>query len=160
MSLQISSICFDLFVTFFKTHVYITCGKTFVFPTNNAVVCFPRMSLIIFYKNRYLIIFFNIRFSRYKAQIKWKAWKTCFPKHFYFYLYCVPARDRASFDARCFVSTFLCQNSQHFCLLLLASQLLLTNGDGEIRTLDPLLARQVLSQLSYTPRQLIVILCS
>ena len=26
-----------------------------------------------------------------------------------------------------------------------------TNGDGEIRTLDPLLARQVLSQLSYTP---------
>ena len=27
----------------------------------------------------------------------------------------------------------------------------LPNGDGEIRTLDPLLARQVLSQLSYTP---------
>ena len=26
-----------------------------------------------------------------------------------------------------------------------------TSGDGEIRTLDPLLARQVLSQLSYTP---------
>ena len=25
------------------------------------------------------------------------------------------------------------------------------NGDGGIRTLDPLLARQVLSQLSYTP---------
>ena len=25
------------------------------------------------------------------------------------------------------------------------------NGDGEIRTLDPLLARQVLSQLSYVP---------
>ena len=25
------------------------------------------------------------------------------------------------------------------------------NGDGEIRTLDPLLARQVLSQLSYIP---------
>ena len=25
------------------------------------------------------------------------------------------------------------------------------SGDGEIRTLDPLLARQVLSQLSYTP---------
>ena len=25
------------------------------------------------------------------------------------------------------------------------------NGDGEIRTQDPLLARQVLSQLSYTP---------
>ena len=27
----------------------------------------------------------------------------------------------------------------------------LLRGDGEIRTLDPLLARQVLSQLSYTP---------
>ena len=26
-----------------------------------------------------------------------------------------------------------------------------SNGDGEIRTHDPLLARQVLSQLSYTP---------
>ena len=32
-----------------------------------------------------------------------------------------------------------------------AHQISLTNGDGEIRTLDPLLARQVLSQLSYTP---------
>ena len=29
------------------------------------------------------------------------------------------------------------------------------NGDGEIRTLDPLLARQVLSQLSYTPTDVI-----
>ena len=28
------------------------------------------------------------------------------------------------------------------------------SGDGEIRTLDPLLARQVLSQLSYTPREI------
>ena len=31
----------------------------------------------------------------------------------------------------------------------------LASGDGEIRTLDPLLARQVLSQLSYTPTVLI-----
>ena len=30
--------------------------------------------------------------------------------------------------------------------------LLIPNGDKGIRTLDPLLARQVLSQLSYTPR--------
>ena len=30
-------------------------------------------------------------------------------------------------------------------------QLLLVSGDKGIRTLDPLLARQVLSQLSYTP---------
>ena len=28
-----------------------------------------------------------------------------------------------------------------------------SNGDGEIRTHDPLLARQVLSQLSYTPKR-------
>ena len=31
----------------------------------------------------------------------------------------------------------------------------LASGDGEIRTLDPLLARQVLSQLSYTPTDVI-----
>ena len=31
----------------------------------------------------------------------------------------------------------------------------LPNGDNEIRTRDPLLARQVLSQLSYTPIQVI-----
>ena len=39
-------------------------------------------------------------------------------------------------------------------LLVLVSYTVLyfwPNGDGEIRTLDPLLARQVLSQLSYTP---------
>ena len=30
-------------------------------------------------------------------------------------------------------------------------QIFSANGDGEIRTLDPLLARQVLSQLSYAP---------
>ena len=37
--------------------------------------------------------------------------------------------------------------SRYVCALAFAS----ANGDGEIRTLDPLLARQVLSQLSYTP---------
>ena len=30
--------------------------------------------------------------------------------------------------------------------------LLISSGDKGIRTLDPLLARQVLSQLSYTPK--------
>ena len=34
---------------------------------------------------------------------------------------------------------------------LVLIKLLSANGDGEIRTLDPLLARQVLSQLSYAP---------
>ena len=38
-------------------------------------------------------------------------------------------------------------------LRLILIKLLSANGDGEIRTLDPLLARQVLSQLSYTPIQ-------
>ena len=36
-------------------------------------------------------------------------------------------------------------------LLVLKSIQMRLNGDGEIRTLDPLLARQVLSQLSYAP---------
>ena len=33
-----------------------------------------------------------------------------------------------------------------------------TSGDGEIRTHDPLLARQVLSQLSYTPRSFVSVI--
>ena len=41
-----------------------------------------------------------------------------------------------------------------FALRLVFIKLLSVNGDGEIRTLDPLLARQVLSQLSYTPIKL------
>ena len=36
-------------------------------------------------------------------------------------------------------------------LRIILIKLLSANGDGEIRTLDPLLARQVLSQLSYAP---------
>ena len=39
-------------------------------------------------------------------------------------------------------------------LRLILIKLLSANGDGEIRTLDPLLARQVLSQLSYTPMEI------
>ena len=37
--------------------------------------------------------------------------------------------------------------SELYCLFLSYAH----SGDGEIRTLDPLLARQVLSQLSYAP---------
>ena len=36
-------------------------------------------------------------------------------------------------------------------LLVYIRYLMIPNGDKGIRTLDPLLARQVLSQLSYTP---------
>ena len=39
-----------------------------------------------------------------------------------------------------------------FMVLRPVDQLLSVSGDKGIRTLDPLLARQVLSQLSYTPR--------
>ena len=38
-----------------------------------------------------------------------------------------------------------------FAFDLITLNISVENGDGEIRTLDPLLARQVLSQLSYTP---------
>ena len=48
-----------------------------------------------------------------------------------------------------FMDGFALSSSVAFRLVL--TKLLSANGDGEIRTLDPLLARQVLSQLSYTP---------
>ena len=41
--------------------------------------------------------------------------------------------------------------NSRFAFRLVLIKLLSASGDGEIRTLDPLLARQVLSQLSYTP---------
>ena len=48
-----------------------------------------------------------------------------------------------------FMDGFALSLSVAFRLVL--TKLLSANGDGEIRTLDPLLARQVLSQLSYAP---------
>ena len=42
-----------------------------------------------------------------------------------------------------------CASSSEIRLILVG---LSTSGDNEIRTRDPLLARQVLSQLSYTPK--------
>ena len=51
----------------------------------------------------------------------------------------MPARDREN-------SVLEVLSFQHN-----ASAFASANGDGEIRTLDPLLARQVLSQLSYAP---------
>ena len=44
-----------------------------------------------------------------------------------------------------FQGTWRIRNQENVSLALIP------HGDGEIRTLDPLLARQVLSQLSYTP---------
>ena len=65
---------------------------------------------------------FNMRFSRYIAKTKRSF---CFV-----FIACLHASEK-TFGFRTAMSV--------------------TNGDGEIRTLDPLLARQVLSQLSYTP---------
>ena len=53
---------------------------------------------------------------------------------------------------------FALSSSVAFRLVL--TKLLSANGDGEIRTLDPLLARQVLSQLSYTPIDNLAPTCS
>ena len=50
-----------------------------------------------------------------------------------------------------FLSVFGFQGTGFFGFLLSVSFQLPSSGDGEIRTLDPLLARQVLSQLSYAP---------
>ena len=44
-----------------------------------------------------------------------------------------------------------CEHDAAMLPVFRTSHCLRVNGDGEIRTLDPLLARQVLSQLSYTP---------
>ena len=47
---------------------------------------------------------------------------------------------------------------KHFLLpVFTIESLTKTNGDKEIRTLDPLLARQVLSQLSYIPSVSVII---
>ena len=56
------------------------------------------------------------------------------------HLYVRPLRLRCASTPRLCVRTYA-GNSPHYL-----------HGDGEIRTHDPLLARQVLSQLSYTPR--------
>ena len=44
-----------------------------------------------------------------------------------------------------------CEHDATMLPVFRTSHCLRVNGDGEIRTLDPLLARQVLSQLSYAP---------
>ena len=82
--------------------------------------------------------FFGIRFSRYKYDRKRSLGKTLrvfrLREHFVFSVYnCKQLLGRI------------------LRILHLERMLRILNGDGGIRTLDPLLARQVLSQLSYTP---------
>ena len=56
-----------------------------------------------------------------------------------------------SVGSNSFLSICSCQCANVPTISRRAVELLLPSGDGEIRTHDPLLARQVLSQLSYTP---------
>ena len=49
------------------------------------------------------------------------------------------------------IQAYACKHATPSFAVRLRLYASLSNGDGEIRTLDPLLARQVLSQLSYTP---------
>ena len=44
--------------------------------------------------------------------------------------------------------------------MFIRTKLMASNGDEGIRTPDPLLARQVLSQLSYTPVKIVAAACS
>ena len=65
----------------------------------------------------------------------------CVHKHFWFFLGCLVS----------FVLKIFCIFCMQFSRYIVECDILHSNGDGGIRTLDPLLARQVLSQLSYTP---------
>ena len=68
-----------------------------------------------------------------RAHRKTTAWQTCLSKLVCFLMYRQTCRDRENF------------------VLEVGRIHLITNGDNEIRTRDLLLARQALSQLSYTP---------
>ena len=96
-----------------------------------------------------------MRFSRYIAHAKSEsATDACIHKRLYDFvcIACLHATEKASLS-RC--------NVHHLRVVLVHASLCTSNylskynGDGEIRTLDPLLARQVLSQLSYTPIRII-----
>ena len=49
-------------------------------------------------------------------------------------------------------SRYMCAHPDESRSFLVNKTFSMCSGDREIRTLDPLLARQVLSQLSYAPR--------
>ena len=88
-----------------------------------------------------------MRFSRYIAHAKSEsATDARIQKRLYDFvcIACLHATEKASLS-RC--NVHCCTLSCDTLYFLLSKY----NGDGEIRTLDPLLARQVLSQLSYTP---------
>ena len=82
-----------------------------------------------------LEIIFNVQFSRYHI--------TCFASYF----------EKSLRDSRYFY-----RNASPLSAFWIETVLSRFRGDREIRTLDPLLARQVLSQLSYAPLRVIMLL--
>ena len=82
-----------------------------------------------------LEIIFNVQFSRYHI--------TCYAS------YC----EKLPRDSRYFY-----RNASPLSVFRIETDLSRFSGDREIRTLDPLLARQVLSQLSYAPLRVIMLL--
>ena len=72
----------------------------------------------------------------------------CNKSHFLFGLQTFYGYSRMSWLRLNLIQNLFCMK---FSMYNVCQDNFLTNGDGEIRTLDPLLARQVLSQLSYTP---------
>ena len=115
---------------------------------------YPRMSCDELIKI-HRIFFVCMRFSRYVDD------NEIIVKRFGLSLLCIWALKKQSFfRSRIFfeypprlMNPSLCMQACN-AFLPQSAQLhdSLSNGDGEIRTLDPLLARQVLSQLSYTPK--------
>ena len=73
---------------------------------------------------------------------------------------CDPQAHRHRKSYRVFIFMNRLALSSSGALRLGLAKWLSANGDGEIRTLDPLLARQVLSQLSYTPKGIPAATCS
>ena len=82
-----------------------------------------------------LEIIFNVQFSRYHI--------TCCASYF----------EKLLRDSRYFY-----RNASPLSVFRIETDLSRFSGDREIRTLDPLLARQVLSQLSYAPLRVIMLL--
>ena len=88
------------------------------------------------------------------ATVDENALKIYFHKRFCSYWHRHLCRERKNFVPK--LHSFFTKNTQKLILkfpsmFLFSQKSSLPTGDNEIRTRDPLLARQVLSQLSYTP---------
>ena len=81
------------------------------------------------------------------------VWKARFPKQMriFNFIACPHATEETMFPKCIRTYADAATTNLAFKHLLFRFSLFSASGDGEIRTLDPLLAEQVLSQLSYTP---------